>query len=83
MGNENSALTTVDLSEVYVNPDFVNMKNKLMSDRKGFTVIHGTMEAEFKKNVSIIITKLIAINPLLNLHCWVQQSKILSDKPVA
>ena len=53
MGNENSVITTVDLSEVYVNPDFITMKKKMMSEKKGFVVIHGSMEAEFKKKVRI------------------------------
>lgn len=53
MGNENSVISTVDLSEVYVNPDFIGMKKKMMQERKGFMVIHGSMEAEFKKKVGV------------------------------
>ena len=49
-GNENSEIKTIDLSDVYVNMDFMDMKDKLEMERD-ITIIHGSMEAEFKKKV--------------------------------
>ncbi|XP_067942893.1 leucine-rich repeat-containing protein 74A-like [Watersipora subatra] len=47
-GNENSEIKFIDLSDVYVNLDFMDMKHRLIGERD-IVIIHGSMEAEFKR----------------------------------
>lgn len=49
-GNENSEVTLIDLTNVFVNPDFLELKKKMLAERTKLRIVHGGMEAEvFKK----------------------------------